>query len=79
MQQYYRLVVTNGITPPPLYLQEFAGVIIYGPMGLGYNVQGLGDDGWTTLTNLNLPSQPYIFVDYNSPTNPQQSYRTVPQ
>ena len=79
MQQYYRLVVTNGITPPPLSLEEFAGVVIYGPIGLGYTVQGLGDGGWTTLTNLNLPSQPYIFVDYNSPTNPQQSYRAVPQ
>jgi hypothetical protein len=78
-QQYYRLAVTNAATPPPLNLDLFAGVVINGPIGLNYNVQGLGNSGWTTLTNITLPSQPYIFIDYNSPTNPQESYRAVAQ
>jgi hypothetical protein len=78
-QQYYRLTVTNAPTRPLLELNLFTSLIINGPAGLNYSVQGLGNSGWTTLTNINLPSQPYIYIDYNSPTNPQQSYRAVPQ
>jgi hypothetical protein len=26
-----------------------------------------------------LPTQPYIYIDYSSPTNPRQFYRAVPQ
>jgi hypothetical protein len=36
-------------------------------------------NGWTTRTNVALPSQPYIYIDYNSATNPQQFYEAVPQ
>jgi hypothetical protein len=78
-QQYYLLSVTNGATPPTPALDLFTSLIIYGPIGLNYSVQGLGNSGWTTLTNVNLQTQPYIYIDYNSPTNPQQSYRAVPQ
>jgi hypothetical protein len=30
------------------------------------------------LTNVALPSQPYIYIDYSSPTNRQGFYRAVP-
>jgi hypothetical protein len=78
-QQFYRLAVSNAPVAPSLNLDFFESVIIYGPIGANYSVQGLGDGGWTTLTNVNLQLQPYIYVDYNSPTNPWQSYRALPQ
>ena len=78
-QEYYRLAVTNAGTPPTPALDLFTSLIINGPIGLNYSVQGLENGGWTTLTNVNLQTQPYIYIDYNSPTNPQQSYRAVSQ
>jgi uncharacterized repeat protein (TIGR03803 family) len=78
-QAYYRLAVTNAATPPTPALDLFTSLIINGPIGHNYGVQGLGNSGWTTLTNVNLQTQPYIYIDYNSPTNPQQSYRAVSQ
>jgi uncharacterized repeat protein (TIGR03803 family) len=79
-RQFYRLAATNAATPPPLNLELLRGLVINGPIGVNYDVQAFTyGGGWTTLTNINLPSQPYIFIDYSSPTNPQQSYRAVPQ
>lgn len=59
----------------------FAGVIVDGPLGSNYVIQATSNlsSGWTTLTNVALPTQPYIFIDYNSPWNMQQFYRAVPQ
>ena len=59
----------------------FAGFILYGSLGSNYIIQSKANlnDGWTPRTNLALPSQPHIFIDYNSPTNPQQFYRAMPQ
>jgi len=60
----------------------YAGLNIVGPLGANYNVQSipaLNGINWTTVTNISLPSQPYIFIDYNSPTNVKQFYRAVPQ
>jgi hypothetical protein len=60
----------------------YAGLNILGPIGANYNVQSipvLNGTNWTTLTNVSLPSQPYIYIDYNSPTNAKQFYRAVPQ
>ena len=69
------IVGTTGI-------EMFAGVIVYGPLGSNYVIQAASDlssGNWTTLTNVALPSQPYIFIDYASPTNRQQFYKAVPQ
>jgi sugar lactone lactonase YvrE len=62
-------------------IQMFAGVIVDGPLGSNYVIQSTADltNGWTTRTNLALPSQPYIYIDYSSPTNQRQFYRTLPQ
>jgi len=62
-------------------IQLFAGVIVNGPVGSNYVIQATSDllSGWTTLTNIALPTQPYIYIDYSSPTNRQQFYRAVPQ
>ena len=62
-------------------IKMFAGIIVNGPIGTNYLIQSKVNlnDSWTPRTNLALPSQPYIYIDYNSPTNPQQFYRAVPQ
>jgi len=67
--------------PPVLDLKMFAGLVINGPIGSNYNVQAtsaLGTPNWTTLTNVTLQINPYIYIDYRSPTNAQQYYRIVP-
>jgi len=66
---------------PDVSMKMFAGLVINGPLGSNYNVQAASDlagSNWTTLTNLTLTTHPYIFIDYNSPTNAQQFYRVVP-
>lgn len=62
-------------------IKMFAGVVVDGPLGSNYLIQAASNlsSNWTTLTNLALPSQPYIYIDYNSPTNVQQFYRVVPE
>lgn len=69
------------ICPPAVDLKMFAGLIINGPIGSNYNVEAtsaLGPANWTTLTNVTLETQPYIYIDYRSPTNAQQFYRVAP-
>ena len=62
-------------------IQMFVGVIVNGPLGTNYLIQATSNllSSWTTLTNVALPSQPYIYIDYSSPTNRQQFYRAYPQ
>lgn len=62
-------------------IEMFAGVIVNGPLGSNYLIQATSNllSNWTTLTNVALPSQPYIYIDYSSPTNRQQYYRVLPQ
>jgi len=62
-------------------LELFAGVVIDGPIGAQYSVQStasLNPPSWTTRTNVTLATQPYIYIDYGSPTNSQQFYRALP-
>jgi hypothetical protein len=68
------MVATFGI-------QMFAGVILYGPLGSNYLIQACSNlsSSWVTLTNIALPTQPYIYIDYSSPGNGQQFYRAIPQ
>jgi hypothetical protein len=74
-------VTSRSVTLANVAVQMFAGVIVDGPLGSNYVIQATPNllSNWMTLTNVALPSQPYIFIDYNSPTNPQQFYRAVPQ
>ena len=84
---------TNGIThacilypaaaPVKVNIKMFAGLIINNaPIGSNFLIQAtsnLASGNWTTLTNVAIPTQPYIYIDYNSYTNSQQFYRAVPQ
>ncbi len=86
---FYTVAVSNssgGVVSAPidlfsLGLNRIAGPIIYGSISTNYNLQStpaLGNSAnWTTLTNINLPSLPYIYIDYSSVTNPRQFYRTA--
>jgi hypothetical protein len=85
----YTVIVSNAagcVTCPSVSLasvdiQMFAGVVVNGPIGSNYLIQATSSlpGGWTTLTNVALPTQPYIYIDYGSPTNARQFYRAVPQ
>src|SRR5258708_2855268 len=58
----------------------YAGLTISAPVGstnLIQYVNDLNNTNWTTLTNLVLPSSPYIFIDYNSPNQRERFYRDV--
>jgi len=74
-----------GIAPDPFNasIKLFAGIILNnGQIGSNYLIQAtanLSTSNWTTLTNVTLPSNPYIYIDYSSYTNSQQFYRAVPQ
>ena len=52
---------------------------IYGELGAASQIQGasvLGDTNtWVMLTNLLLPSSPYVFYDSSSPSGPHRYYR----
>jgi hypothetical protein len=64
-----------------LNLNMYAGLNIDGPLGAVYNIQSTPalNSNWVTLTNISLPSQPYVYIDYSSPTNSKQFYRVNPQ
>jgi len=74
-------VTSQSITLASVDIKMFAGVIVNGPLGSNYLIQATSNllNGWTTLTNVALPTQPYIYIDYGSPTNSQQFYRATPQ
>jgi hypothetical protein len=87
---YYDVVVVNtagtnissSASLAIVDIKMYAGINIYGPLGADYSLQeinALGGTNWNVLTNVALPSQPYIYIDYSSPTNRQQFYRAVPQ
>jgi hypothetical protein len=74
-------VTSSSVTVASVDIKMFAGVIVNGPLGSNYLIQARSNllSGWTTLTNVALPTQPYIYIDYSSPTNSQQFYRATPQ
>jgi hypothetical protein len=74
-------VTSSSATLASVDIKMFAGVIVDGPLGSNYLIQATSNllSSWTTLTNVALPTQPYIYIDYSSPTNSKQFYRAVPQ
>jgi|ERR1051326_1197448 hypothetical protein len=85
----YTVTVSNGfggVTSQPVSValvgvQMFAGVVVDGPISAQYSIQSspsLSSPVWTTRTNVTLATQPYVYIDYSSPTNGQQFYRAVP-
>ncbi len=84
----YTVIISNlagSVTSQPaivgtIAIQMFAGVIVNGPLGTNYVIKSSTDlSNWTTLTNVALPSQPYIFIDYSTPYNPHNNYQAIPQ
>ena len=74
-------VTSRAATLASVDIKLFAGVVVNGPLGSNYLIQANSNllSSWTTLTNVALPTQPYVYIDYSSPTNRQQFYRAVPQ
>jgi N-acetylneuraminic acid mutarotase len=73
--------ISTSVMVATFGIQMFAGVILYGPLGSNYLIQACSNlsSSWVTLTNIALPTQPYIYIDYSSPGNGQQFYRAIPQ
>jgi len=65
----------------PLTVQLYAGLQVLGTVGLVYSIQCTPDltqtNNWQTLTNLTLPSSPYLYIDTASPDYPRRFYRVV--
>lgn len=63
-------------------LQMSPGLRNAGPVGKNYRVDYTedlsGNPTWTALTNLTLPTNPYLFVDRQSRQQPKRFYRAVP-
>ena len=75
-------VTSSSVTLASVDIKMFAGVIVNGQLGSNYLIQAtsnLASGNWTTLTNVALLTQPYVYIDYSSPTNSRQFYRAVPQ
>lgn len=64
-----------------LTIQMYAGLTINGVTGATYQIQGSTNlnspTNWTTLTNLTLPSSPYLFFDASSAGQPMKFYRAL--
>jgi len=87
---YYTLVATSsaGTTTSVqagltfLNINMYAGLKIFGPINASYQIQAisaLNGTNWLTLTNVTATTEPFIYIDYNSPASPRQFYRAVPQ
>jgi len=87
---FYRLIAANSqgtnyssvATLGFIKLNMLASVYLTGAIGSNYRIDAasqLAPTNWVTVTNLTIPSQPYIYVDYTSVTNKMQFYRAVPQ
>src|SRR5208283_329936 len=65
-------------TNPAVSLQLYAGLTITGTVGSNYVVlcsTNLSQtNNWQTLTNLTLPSSPYLWVDTSAPATAQRFY-----
>ncbi len=75
--------ITNTASLALVDLKLFAGVVIDGPLGSQYRVDFTTDvntpsTNWIVLTNVALPSRPYIYFDVDSPGSPRRFYRAVP-
>jgi hypothetical protein len=66
-----------------LSLNMYAGLTIVGQVGATYEIDYLnslsGGTNWTVLTNIVLPSNPYLFFDTTSPFSSSRFYRASKQ
>jgi N-acetylneuraminic acid mutarotase len=83
----YSVIVANaaGAVTNSLYtlsldsLSMYAGLTIAGQVGANYEIDYRNDlaDAWTSLTNILLPSSPYLFIDTGSPSKQRRFYQAV--
>ncbi|NDJ14852.1 MAG: hypothetical protein EBY17_27290, partial [Acidobacteriia bacterium] len=89
----YRVVVSSsagGFTTSQnanlLYfgdLKLYSGATLGGPVGQQFRVDyadmvNVGTTNWLVLSNVTLPSSPYLVIDPGSPGQPKRFYRAVP-
>lgn len=64
-----------------LSIKMYAGIKIEGTIGRTYRIDCVdiqaSTNSWTTITNLVLPSSPYVFMDIHSPSSNSRFYRAV--
>jgi hypothetical protein len=92
----YRVVITNAAgsvtsaNADLIYfgdLKFYAGTILAGPVGQQFRVDyadviNVGTTNWLVLTNVTLPSSPYLVIDPSSPGQGKRfyrAYRIVPE
>lgn len=77
----FLLESSSGGTPASLAMQMYAGLTITGQAGATYQIQystNLSNPtNWIALTNLTLPTSPYLFVDATSVNRSASFYRAV--
>jgi hypothetical protein len=86
----YHVVITNSfgsvtsrvaqLSVAFLDIDSYAGIKILGVPGRSYRVEATlasGTPNWQVLTNVVLPSSPYIWIDYESPSVPARLYRAA--
>lgn len=73
----------SGPAEPTLGIATYAGVTINGAVGSTYAIEYRNaldvTTNWLPLTNIVLPSTPYLFTDTNSPSAASRFYRAVLQ
>jgi hypothetical protein len=86
----YSITYVNGLlTVVPvnlasLSLNMYIGLNIVGPIGASYQIQSAPPPpthqlpAWTTVTNVTVASQPYVYIDITSITNANRLYQLVP-
>lgn len=73
-------VTVRSVPPTLLNVRTYAGFELRGSVGQGYRVDytlALPPTNWTTLTNIVLPSSPYLIIDTTAPATAHRFYRAV--
>ncbi|MBI3879072.1 MAG: immunoglobulin domain-containing protein [Verrucomicrobia bacterium] len=74
-------VTSAGATLTVFDIHTYAGLTIAGPVGANYRIDYRNDlvntNNWLVLTNITLPSSPYLYIDLESPVIPKRFYRSV--
>ncbi len=68
----YTQMLSFASLPPSLQIALYAGLTITGDVGKTYNIfasDAVSGSSWLLLTNVVLPSSPYLFYDSQSVTN----------
>lgn len=74
------VVTSSAATLSLLNLHMYAGLTIVGQVGGTYQIDyrnDLNSTNWFNLTNVVLPSSPYLFIDPASPQHAQRFYRAM--